>query len=193
MPYRLDARRCNWQAKAVCRQSWSKSINTLGAIYGKAGEFEKAEYHLTTAQRLADERNSPDRVANAQLEQAFLYERTMHTASAARVEDWKQDALGLVRSAITCYERLGARLKLRQARALEEKLIDHASIDEPLLPDSNVMEPTNCICISLSPSHTHLTDGSTPTEGERVQVTVLWLNLELRSASDEEDSRLGAK
>ncbi|MFZ1756978.1 MAG: tetratricopeptide repeat protein [Caldilineaceae bacterium] len=162
--------------------------HTLGVVHARAGEVEQAENYLTTAQNIAKERNSPDRMASAQLELALLYERMAHTASGEKAENWKREALVLVRAAIDAYERLGARLKLRQARALEEKLYYHSKIDEPLLPQNNTPESAGGIRISLSSSQMAQAEASAPSDGERVHVTILWANVTLRGVEDEEDA-----
>ena len=173
---------------------------TLGVIYGKTGTFEKADHHLMTAQHLADERNAPDRVANAQLELASLYEQRMHTAAADMAENWKQEALGLVRAAIACYEQLGARLKLRQANSLQEKLVyysNYSGLHDPLPLSDSAREPASGIHSANSASQrvgatAHpqssggLPNNGSP-DGEKVRVTTLWLVIEVRDVGDEEE------
>ena len=157
----------------------------LGAIYSKIDEFEKAEHHLMMARQLADERNAPDRVANAQLALALLYERMVHT-DTEEAEKWKQDALALVRAAIAHYERLGARSKLHQAQGLEEKLFFHLRVDEPWEQDTHWLEPVNGIRIPISPEPVHQSENSTP-DGEKARVTILWLAVEVKGVGDAED------
>ncbi len=159
----------------------------LGVIYGKADEFEKAEHHLETARQLAKERSAPDRVANAQLEMALLYERMIHT-EAQVTENWKQESLELVRQAIAQFEQLGARLKLHRARSLEEKLIFHSTVDDPWATGNDPLEPAGGIRISVTPSQRLGGGPAGLPSGEKAYVTILWVNVDQENGNDEEEA-----
>lgn len=164
-----------------------ESHHVLGMVYGRAGEYEKARDAFLAAQALAEERNAPDRVANAQFELALLYESMAH-ASPEQMDSRMREALDLVRSAISHYEHLGARLKLRQARALEEKLVFHVMIGDPWSVDDELAQPATGIRIALNPSLNRMHKVSSASDGEKAHVTILWTNIRLAAVNDEEDA-----
>lgn len=162
-----------------------ESYHVLGHVYTRAGEFAQAEAALLKAKQVAEERNAPDRIAAAQLDLALLYERMLHAAGEAG-PDRQQQALSIVRSAISQFEALGAHLKLRQARALEEKLVYHANLEDSWNTVESVQEPANLIRISHRPVAPP--DAPHTPDGERAYVTILWLNLHLTGVQNEEDA-----
>lgn len=156
----------------------------LGQLFAKVGDLEASEEYLLEALRLAQERQAPDRIANAQLELASLAE--WHIYQGGEKKPLQEQGLTRVRAAIAAYERLGARPQLRRARALEERLVN---ISDPAqaTEDANRQPPRTGDAAFAANARSWSEDGAGMVDGERARVTVLWLNVDVKGIRDEEE------
>ena len=143
-------------------------LRTLGVLYKQADNYFTAEMHLRESVELCRQINDPYRHALALFELSDLYQRLLESDIHAQAE-WHSQAAQSINKAVRIFSDLGAKHNLAQAKEVQQR-IESISLHSPsgqrevieVLPDKQA--------------------------GERHTAVILWLNLKLPAAADEEDT-----